>query len=558
MTHTNNLPVPLTQKSRTLNLQGLKLERLLPFVCLSMFEFASFGINMKSIGIYEDDWFSFAGLHFVPHSLPQLIRAFLFDPKKIVRPLECLNIPVLYYFAGEKPLWYHIASCGAELLGACFLYLSLARILPNRSLALIAAILFLLYPTHDYTHYGIVLWDLNVATWFFTMSVWLFLKGLDEKRFSLIIWSVLSFLVSLCNHEDYLPLVLLYPFLATLNIKAKARPAEFWKKILSAGLPLFLAAAGMLVYRCLLLPYWHLGFNYPTDLSLPHFVSVMAAGININLACDLMPFCLTMISEWLRAGPSISSWISLSSCGGLLFFCLVRDRSRTTLSFHNYSYIIIAGTIILLLSYSIFAVSRIHMPAIAGWLSRINVGGSLGASLIITGLLGLLSAAIGSNKPLLGKATIAAVTSVLAVAMAAINLQAARPWIVSWQAQKQLISFCRRHACDIKPGDSLIIGGLARYVQGVVVADCPWDIENMLQTTLNCRDLKGTVVTERLTINRDALVDAWGTDIMGVFPFKHMLLYAPDKSELLRISTGKEFIDAANKFGWKIKSCGNQ
>jgi len=155
------------KQAKSLRLSGL----LVPFACLLFVEIVAFGINAKAVGVYQDEWISFGSLHFVNQTIPDLIAAFNADPRKIVRPLQFLNIPVLFYFVKENPLWYHIASYTAEFLSSCFLYLAVSRLAGSRAVSLGAAVLFLLYPSHDSTHYSIVLWNSAMDTMFFTMNL---------------------------------------------------------------------------------------------------------------------------------------------------------------------------------------------------------------------------------------------------------------------------------------------------------------------------------------------------------------------------------------------------
>lgn len=319
----------IVQSQKDYHKKGL----LISFICLLLVEIITFGINAKHMGIYQDEWIYLGKLHFIPHSLFKILSTCFLDPRIIVRPVEALHFGLLFYFNWENPIWYHIVCYICEFIGAWFLFLALFRYTKNAITALTCALLFLLYPTHDVTHYEIVASSLPLSMAFFTFSLWLYLKSIDESHYSLILWSALAYTLSIYNYEFCLPFVVLYPLLNILTYRHIGLIFGSLKKFVINQLPFFLAAASIVIYRKWLLPSLGLGYNYTTIFDLNHFLSVIWNGLVVNLSPYTLQFCISMIETTLKEGVSIFSWICLSVAVGAIFVALTKEKNILYLTF---------------------------------------------------------------------------------------------------------------------------------------------------------------------------------------------------------------------------------
>lgn len=522
-------------------------------ICLLLIEIITFGVNVKRVGVYQDEWIYFSELHFIPHTLTNLILTLFWDPRMIVRPLEALHFGPLFFLVWERPLWYHLVCYSVEFIGGCFLFLALCRLCSNRGVALAVAVLFLVYPTHDATHYYITASGEQLSASFFTLSLWLFLKGMDESRVRLLWWSAFAYFLSIYNYEQTLPLVVIYPLLYFLQLKSARRQLTNLKSFVIYQFPFALVAASMVAYRMWLLPALSLGWHYSMVYDLRNFVSVIGAGVNASLSPYMESVCMSAITDLLKDKLPAVSWLSLLIAVLVVFNCMLRQGPDPSRRSNRNLYVAAVGVVILLLSYTIFGFSPEHMPTIVTWHNRVNICGSLGACMIIAGLLGAICDALPAMTHS-GKILFPSVVSLLAGLFILVDWQFAKPWIISWHAQTELMVTLRSHASEIRPGDSIIIGGITRYAsQEAPVVDGVWDWQSIVRTTLNKADLRGTVVTQRLCLGKEALVDRSGTLVLGTFPFKRMILYSPVKSSWVRISTRQEFIEQARRLGWTIE-----
>ncbi len=532
------------------------LNLYLPFICLFLIELITFGIHAKDVGVYQDEWIYLSKLHFVPQSLSGFISTYFWDPRILVRPIEALHFGPLFYFVHENPLWYHIICYVFEFFGAWFLFLAVSRLVNDRSTALTAAILFLLYPTHDVTHYEIVASSLAISMSFFTGSLWLYLKGIDENRYGLIAWSAFAYFLSLYNYELCLPLAPLYALIYLSRQNPLTKVLSNVKQFIAYQIPPFGVAFSMILYRRLLFNM-QLGYRYALVYDLVNFSSVIWSGLIVSLSPYTVTFSISMLFEALKSGFSIFSLICLCAIASSVFFTLKAPATLST-SKNKMLLLVTLGLITIVLSYTIYGLSPEHKPVIDAWLNRVNVGSSLGSCFVIAGLFALFKDHFEPLKGVLKSSSArqslyALIISLLAAALIIIDWQFAKPWIVSWQAQKELMNVLRIKSNEIKPGDSIILGGIIRYAsKWVPVVDGIWDFGGIICTTLNDQSIKGTVVTDRLVIEKDLLVDKYGDIVLGTFPFKQMILYAPNKNVWKRISSRQEFIKEARKLGWSI------
>ncbi len=526
-----------------------------PVLCLLLIEVAAFGINVKNVGVYQDEWIYFGNLHFVEHTLPALVSALLWDPRIIVRPLEALHFGPIFFVAWEKPFLYHLVCYVTEFLGGCFLYLGLERLFRSRAIALAAAALFLLYPTHDATHYYITASGEHVSATFFTLSLWLFMKALDERRSWLFKLSALSYFCSVYNYEQTLPLVVLYPLLTALNWGWSGLKRIGLKQFVLHQLPFFLIAISMVIFRSKVLPALGLGWNYQTCFSLQNFMNVMFLGVNVSLSPYLVNFCGQLIGEALSEGVSTFSWVLLAVTVGVMYRCMSASiKEQDTFDNVRCLLAVCLGVITILCSYTIFGFSPEHQPMLDGWRNRVNICGSLGASIVVAGVLAFLRDVFGSVPLKARNFIFVSLVCVLSGCFLLVDWQFAKPWIVSWNSQKQLMAAVKSHSTEIKSGDSIIIGGITRYVRWAPVVDGIWDFQSLVRTTLNDKSVNANVVTGRLYMTKDALEDRSGILLLGRYPYAQMLLYAPDFGQWVRVSSRAEFVACAQRFGWAVKS----
>ena len=107
------------------------------------------------VGFYLDDWLTFWNLHFTAHNLIDLLNAAFADGRMVTRPVQCVYYAITYLLFADRPLGYHLLNFFLEYAGVACLYLGLKRLSLSRFVAALTALVFILYPSHDATHYWI-------------------------------------------------------------------------------------------------------------------------------------------------------------------------------------------------------------------------------------------------------------------------------------------------------------------------------------------------------------------------------------------------------------------
>ena len=128
---------------------------------------------MRKVGFYLDDWATMAYLHFAPAGDPLALMRYYFlnDPRVQGRPLEVLHFGLIYWFAGAQPLAFHLVNLGLELLAAALAYLVFLRLSALRAPAFLAALFFMLNPSHDSTHYWVICSSVTLSMCLYLLSL---------------------------------------------------------------------------------------------------------------------------------------------------------------------------------------------------------------------------------------------------------------------------------------------------------------------------------------------------------------------------------------------------
>ena len=113
--------------------------------------------GIKHVGFYLDDWVMLNTLARGPQNFFELFNYyFSADPRVVKRPIEALHFMVMFKLFGLKPLGYHVFNLILEVLSAWLLYFCMHRLTRSMPVALVTSILFLIYPSHNSTHYWVV------------------------------------------------------------------------------------------------------------------------------------------------------------------------------------------------------------------------------------------------------------------------------------------------------------------------------------------------------------------------------------------------------------------
>jgi hypothetical protein len=522
---------------------------LIVFIALCFLEFISFGPALRQAGVYLDEWIYFQNLHFAGPSFSNSLFCLLNDPRIIVRPFEALHFGLLYALVHEKPFLYHFVNQLCEISGAWFFYQTVTAVSANKRLGFMTAVFFLLYPSHDSTHYSIVASSISMSLTLFLFSCWQFVLGLKNNQAGRIWIAATAYVVSIFNYELCLPLVIVYPVLTLLmNWKNSTLSRKY---AVLVQIPFFASVIAMTVYRSKILPALHLGWGYRSIFAPSQFIHILIAGMGASLSPyafitfgqmalrelkerDILLVLLILIPTVAITTISMRLMALQSGNKGTIFAVEKIDLVATAA--------IVCGGIIILASYSIYGCSPDYMPALTSCLNRVNAGGSIGAALVLAGFIETIIQ--GFATPWLA----APMASFFVVLFTLTNWQFARPWLTSWQAQKQIQTIIRQKANLFTGGHVVLLANVPRYVDWAPVYDGVWDFQSTCRVLLNDQNISAGVISPRMSVTKNYVVDKVGNVICGKYPIKGMLVLVPSPATFIPIRSAQEFIEVAHKY----------
>lgn len=516
-------------------------------IALSIIEWLVFGVNLGKMGNYLDEWISFGKFHFASQNLLDLIVLFFNDPRVIVRPLEALHYPVIYFFVQEKPLLYHVVNFFFELAAAIFVFLFVRRLVADARFCFAVAALFILWPSHDSTHYSIVASSINVAATFFMWSLLVCLQAVQDNKPKLNIFSGLLFLTSLLHYEFALPLALIYPCLwLYFNSSSQDRLKSFCLSLA----PYTVVALVFVVYRARVLPALSIGWNYQTTTDTRYFIKVLCTGLGQNFAPESWAFFYSLASANLH---------SLTWLNGLILVLLLLTAGfafgrlkSADISSRSLWFVCLLALIIVPLSYVVYGFSTVHMPRLDNHLNRVNMGSSIGMSLLVPATICLILKLLKQRTT--GKIFIATSSAVIFF-LAIVCLQYSVPWLVSWQAQKQVQAVLLLHKEQLLASNSLLLLDVTRYIEWAPVYDGIWDFQSTCRIVTANPNFKATVFTERLFAADAALEDKLGPSVLAALPYQKMLIFQASTGQWTSINSKSDFDRFVQKNHLVINGC---
>lgn len=493
------------------------------------------------VGFYLDDWLTFWNLHFAPHNFFDLLKASFNDPRMITRPVQCFYYAATYFFFGDRPLPYHLLRFGLEFVGATCLYYGIKRLSLSHFVAALSALFFLIYPTHDASHYwiggglgpgfGLTLY---LASFFFAV------KGFADRKNLFYGLSVLFYGLSAFCYEAFLPMIVL-SFCSILLISAERRAESrlmTMKSVISWFLPFLIVGLLEPLYQRFYLPHVAHVFLSPSACDPGYFFNVFVQGLNVSLFAGLWSFLAERVRESIISFTpqhGIQLIGVLASSSALLLFSYKNDRIK-------YRRLFTAAILTFFASYLTFAVAQGYMPVLGTMINRVNIGASVAVSILLAlSLKWVIDHMLISHRR--AKASCVLLCLPLIAILVLADLAMSSFWVSSWNVQKNVRFLINKNRDQIKDGDSIILADTHRYLMCAPVFDGTWDFQSMLRMTLNTNKVSGGVVSDRLIVDGDTIHDVSAAFVCGSYPADTVKVFLPCEQAFIPVSTSAEFID---------------
>lgn len=546
--------------------QGQLLVPELAVVLLAIFliEFLCFFPVLRHIGFYLDDWVMLNYLSLGPGSFLELLQFyFSTDPRVVNRPLEAIHFILMFKLFGLKPLGYHIFNCLMEILSACFLYLSLKLLSGCRKFSFISSALFLLYPSHNITHYWVVSSSVGLSMLLYLGALYCDLQGAKTRRLSLHILSAFLFYLSLLNYEVCLPLAALNVVFVTLVVRKQTD----WRQAIIYGVRpavcLALAISGLFVYLKFIMPMLGTAWMHRVSFETGLMFATIGEGIRLNLPWVAFGYFGEHALGFVRDNLGLRELVLLVA--QILVFwstCYYLDDKDKQQLAENVAVPPLSGSVLVLLgsfgvviSYTIFGLNSEYMPTFITFVNRVNTGATVGLAVLVLGVLLICRSFVSEKGLSLRLISLLTVTGLILVCFYTVtNWSLAKPFVISWQLQSHIFKFFEQNQSQFKKASSILLANAPRYAGESPVFDGTWDFQSMLRIALKREDINGGVVCDRLEISKEDLKDkSKGGFLCATYPFERMYLLFSPTCEVKKVENAIQFIDLVEQRGMQFE-----
>ncbi len=522
------------------------LPNLTVLLALTICQTIWFGPIIGKVGLYLDDWVTYSNLCNGQQNWPSLLQISLNDPRIITRPLEALVYVGSWLAFHDQPWGHHFLNCIFEVLVSFFLYLVLCRLSGNRAFSFAAGLLMLVYPSHDATHYWITANTITLSLALYLLSLWQAIKAVQDKKPICLLFSTLAFLGSLLTYEAFLPLVFITAICLLSLYKKQYNWRDSWLKSTVALSPSFISILCIYYYQRVFLYQMQKGFHHPIAFSAPHSLDVVKEGFSQTL------FPAGFYAFVLRAHDAITDLSVGKGCilallVAIIAFTLFVIGKNDNKHFRPHIFIGL-GILMMILSYVVYGASPEYMPQLESIMNRINIGAAAGASIVISGLFCLLLDQYKKRRAA-NWALLTILVSPVIIFFILADWGWSIPWIQSWTFQKYVVHLVKERAGRFSDRDSIILAHTPRYVMWSPLFDGIWDFQAMLRMYLNAPHIKGGVVSDRMTLSKDAVKDISMGFLCGTYPFSHLVVFIPNPEQWIEIHCADEFITAVQLHG---------
>jgi hypothetical protein len=211
------------------------------------------------------------------------------------------------------------------------------------------------------------------------------------------------------------------------------------------------------------------------------------------------------------------------------------------------------GVVIVLSSYTIFGVAQDYMPTLATIVNRINLGASLGLCMILACLSSYVASGLSifffERKEVAKNICLTLLIVPLVSFWTLTNWGFSKPWVQSWEVQKEITQFIVKHSSEIQPGNSILLANIPRYNLWAPLFDGVWDFQSMMRMKLNDPKISAGVVSERLELDSYGARDVSLGCECAVYKFKAMKILVPNQKRFFIVSNVDSFVDTVSTYG---------
>ena len=464
---------------------------------------------LGGLGFSSDDW-SFLSCFVLSkdQSLPGLIRSLAPEGSIASRPVQAVQLAVLYQAFGLRPLGYHLYNTGLFALTGVLLLLVLRELRLPRVLAVTVPALYVVLPHYSTARFWYANFHAGLSTVLYLLGLYAGLRAVRAARPAG--WTVLSLLgvgTSVLAYELVLPLALLHPLLLRRHA-TRPRPIVVWATWAVLG--------AVTVFKMLT----------TARINPRHSLADLTGLVHQALKINLMTYGVRapgLVWETIRHPPASAAIVAagLLALLSLLYLgALVRADRAALAHLRPALALCLAGLVVAAAGYAIFLTTGMSLDP-TGSNNRSSVIAAAGIALAGVGVLAALATRLPSSARPLGFA--------LPVALALfggslLSSRLADYWVQASRQAETIVAAVARTFPRLPPGSTVILDGFCRYVGPAVVFDASWDLAGALRMTYRDPALLADVVSPDTRVGEDGIhTTVYGDET--IYPYRRLLVF---------------------------------
>jgi hypothetical protein len=485
----------------------------------------SISFYTSGLGFYGDDWALLASMRLSPdQSLAGMFAELTHYHDNEIRPIQFLEIAVLYKIFDLNPLGYHLVNGLFLLIGFVLLYFVMRKLRQPRVLALSVCTVYALLPNYSTDRFWISSSVANVSMCLFFLGILAHLRALDRRKYEYWGWETFAILCVIGSgfaYEVFLPLFLLAAAILFISeLHADPRRSASMRTIGKTALrqaPILITVAIVGLIKAFWAPRVPANLEVISYLAWTGRAILKAVLVSYGNHLLLMPVtvCYALIHY---ANPTMVVTAALIGMLVLGRFYTLPDQPASSAAKSRarmFAYLG-CGIALFVAGYSLFPLN----PAENGTNNRTAIAGTLGVAVSVVGLVGLLT----SFAPeVWRRALFSATIALIGVGGVLIIDAVAKFWVASYRLQAKILSEIHDHIKFIPDGGTLILDGVCPYYGPAPIFRSPWDLSGALALLYGHANIGANIVTRSATIGADGLTATEERPV--TYPFGKLYVY---------------------------------
>lgn len=458
-------------------------------------------LYIHRLGFYSDDWSQQQLLAACPDSTTIGRFRCLYAEGLEYRPLQAVQLAILYSLFGPVALGYHIYN--ALLLAgiALLLYAVTVELALPRPATVSIPLVFCLLPHYSTDRFWIAAFQANLSVALFLGGLYCALRATSRRPRASLLWvpaSAIGLTLGALAYEIVIPLFVLVPVTVWQRTEKRKQFRLWFASVI-------VVVTGIVVWYKLLTQdrvAFHGRFLTHLDLVAAHFGHQLMNFVYVYYGLGLPYVAWKAISN--RPDPNILL-LGVPFAVGVLGYLLhaARDSGLAWMSWDRWARILLAGTMIFALGYSPFVADISLDLTSPGVVNRIAIAAALGTAVTLVALGGWGTCVVRS--PTWRVRFFCAYMTILCTSSFIIVNVIASYWNEARVAQNDIVSSLRNQFPTIPSRTTLLLDGVCPYVGPGIVFEGTWDTEGMLRVVYNDSSLKGTILRSDTEVRDDGI-----------------------------------------------------